>query len=107
MIKRFDGMLVNPWLTEVIKVARHHKTVDTVSIYDSPNRILKVNTGDGDIEELNAVLPLFGVGDKDLIPFYRSRFFNILMTFNMLQNADCCYDTSHAALSANLILYLL
>ena len=84
LIKRFDGMLVNPWLTEVIKVARHHKTVDTVSIYDSPNRILRLNTGDGDVEEINAVLPLFCIGDKDLIPFYRSRFFNILMTFNML-----------------------
>ena len=77
-------MLVNPWLTQVFSVARHHSTVDTVGIYAAKDRILKLNTGDGDIEEINAVLPLLDDNNEEMIPFLRSRFFNILMTFNML-----------------------
>jgi len=98
-------MLITPWLTEVLSVARHHSTVDTVSIYADANKTLNLNTGDGDIEKINAVLPLFT--DEDMIPFIRSRFFNLLMTFNMLHNVDCCYDTSHSALAANVFLYLI
>jgi hypothetical protein len=68
---------------------------------------LTVNTGDGDIEKINAVLPLYDDKDKDLIPFLKTRLFGVLMTFNLLQNADCCYDTSLAALMANTLLFLI
>jgi hypothetical protein len=46
--------------------------------------MLKLNTGDGDVEEINAVLPLMDDNNEDMIPFLQSRFFNVLMTFNML-----------------------
>jgi hypothetical protein len=105
-IKRFDGGLVNPWLVEVASMARLHSTVDTISIYSKADKQLELKIGQDEIEKINVVLPLFGEKDLDLAPFLRTRLFNILMTFNLLQNVDCCFDTSHAALSANTLLYL-
>lgn len=31
-IKRFDGSMINPWLIEVISIARNHKIIDSLSI---------------------------------------------------------------------------
>lgn len=41
-------------------MARHHKVLDTLSIYSASENTLKLKTGDGEEEVVNAVVPLFG-----------------------------------------------
>lgn len=44
-----------------------------------------MQTGDGDKEIINCVLPIFEESkDKDLEPILNSKIFHILMTFNVM-----------------------
>ena len=52
-------------------------------------------------------MSLLGPKDKDIIAFIKSKVFNTLTTFTLNENVDSCYDTAHAALSANTLLYLI
>lgn len=63
--------------------------------------------GDSEEERANAVLPLFTSKDADLSPLLNSKLFNILMTFNVMGNADTCFESAYLALLANVCLYLL
>jgi hypothetical protein len=38
-VKRIDGAMINPWLIQVVKVARHHKVIDSLSIISKGNEI--------------------------------------------------------------------
>lgn len=106
-IKRFDGALVNIWLLEIQSVARVHSTIDTLSLYQKQDKQVELKIGNDEVETVNVVLPLFGTKDLDLKDFIRTRFFNLLMTFNVIHNVDTCFDTSHASLSANVLHFLL
>jgi hypothetical protein len=105
-IKRYNGSMVNPWLTEVRFIAKHHKVVDTVSIIKN-NNALALKTGENTVENINAVLPLFGKEDADLKPLITSKIYHLLMTFNVMQNVDTLYDDAYLALLSNTLLYLL
>jgi hypothetical protein len=64
--------MINPYLVQVIDVARHHKVVDTLSIHSSEKNELLLKTGGDDHEIVNAVIPLFNKKDIDLKPFITS-----------------------------------
>ena len=105
-IKRFDGSRLNPWLTSVRFIAKHHKAIDSISILRS-NNSLSLKTGDDKVETINAVLPLFDIEDKDLKPLLTSKLYHLLMTFNVVQNVDTLYEEAYMTLLANTFLYLL
>jgi hypothetical protein len=71
-VRRSDGSMINPYLVQVIDVARHHKVVDTLSIHSSDKNELLLKTGGDDHEIINAVIPLFNKKDIDLKPFITS-----------------------------------
>lgn len=106
-VKRTDGSMINPYFVTVVDMARHHKIVDTISIQAGENNQLELATGDGDKEIVNAVIPLFEECDKDMKPLLTSKLYSILMTFNLMQNADTCFSDAYMALLANSFLYLL
>ncbi len=87
-------------------VARHHKVVDTLSIQQNNNE-LTLNAGGEDKEVVNAVLPLFDESDADMKELITSRLYQILMTFNVMQNADTIFENSYFALMCNTFLYLI
>jgi hypothetical protein len=95
-VRRFDGSMINPWLIEVKGIARNHSIVDSISIQQAGNE-LKVSIGDDETEEINCVLPLFDGDDSDLGKILTSKLYHILMTFNVIRNADTCFETAHAA----------
>jgi hypothetical protein len=68
---------------------------------------LKLKAGEDDEEVVNAVIPLFGKKDADLKQILNSKLFHILMTFNVMQNADTSYDNAYIALLANTLVYLI
>jgi hypothetical protein len=63
--------------------------------------------GDDDQEVINSVLPLFDEEDADLKPLLNTNLFHILMTFNVMQNADTCFSNAYAALQANTFLFMI
>lgn len=52
-------------------------------------------------------MPLFDETDADLKPFLTSKFFSILMTFNIMQNADTCFENAYIAILSNTLVYLI
>jgi hypothetical protein len=57
-VKRSEGALVNPWMINVVGVARHHKIIDSVSLQQKGN-VITLQTGNGETEVINCILPLF------------------------------------------------
>ena len=86
---------------KILEIAKHHKTIDTVSIQQNGNE-LNLSLGLNDKEKINACIPLFSSADIDLRPFIRTKLYNILMTFNVMQNADTCFENAYLALLAAL-----
>lgn len=105
-IKRIDGSMINPYLITVEDMPRHHQVIDTLSLLSNQWE-LKLSKGNNEFEVVNAVLPLFDEKDQDLKPFITSKIYSILMTFNVMQNADTCFENSYLALLSNTLMYLM
>lgn len=58
--------MINPWIIEVKSLARFHKYVDSLAIYGAKDNTLILQTGDGDMEEINCVLPLYTYDNADI-----------------------------------------
>jgi len=105
-VKRYQGALVNPWLLEVKLIAKHHKAIDSLTLLQNEYQ-MEFSTGvQGNKEIVNCVLPLFDFKDKDLRPLLQHRLYQLLMTFNAVQNVDTLYDTAYLALLANTFIHL-
>lgn len=76
-----------------------HSTFDTSSIYAQGGDV-RIDLEEYVTETINAVIPLFSSSEEDLKPFLRSKFFDTLMTFNVLRSADVCYEEALAAILA-------
>lgn len=57
--------MINPWMIQVLSFARHHSVIDSLSLQQKGNSIT-LNTGEGETEVINCVLPLFDDLDADL-----------------------------------------
>ncbi|KRX02821.1 hypothetical protein PPERSA_04024 [Pseudocohnilembus persalinus] len=106
-IKRFDGSMIDPYQITVSSVARHHKVVDSTALLGNQNNELVLKTGNNEEETINAVIPLFGEKDADLKQILTSKLYQILMTFNVMQNADTFFPNAYQALLANTCLYMI
>lgn len=104
-LKRFDGSMINPWLTQVRFIAKQHKALDS-SILVSNQMKLELPVLDKK-EEINCVLPLFDEKDKEMMPLINSRLYRLLMTFLVMQNVDFYYDEAYLALLANTFVFML
>ena len=104
-LKRFDGSMINPWLTQVRFIAKQHKAIDS-SILVTNQMKLELPVLDKK-EEINCVLPLFDEKDKELMPLINTRLYRLLMTFLVMQNVDFYYDEAYLALLANTFGFML
>jgi len=78
-------------------IAKHHKVVDSISIIKAQNN-LTLKIGENEVENINAVLPLFDKDDNALAPLIRSKLYHLLMTFNVMQTIDTLYEDAYLAL---------
>ena len=58
-------------------------------------------------EEVNCILPLFDMRDKDLRPLLSHQLYQLLMTFNCVKNVDTLYEEAYLALLSNAFIYLI
>lgn len=100
LIKISDSSMINPYNLNVIFIPKINKTCDLYSITDSGNE-MEISIGNDQVENFNAVLPLFDEGDKDIKPFIRSSIFHLLMTFNCMRNLDTIFLDAYLALICN------
>ncbi|EAR97525.1 VWA domain CoxE-like protein (macronuclear) [Tetrahymena thermophila SB210] len=105
-IKRSDGAMINPYMLKIKSIAMHHKVCDTVSL-QAGNNELKMKIGDDEEEIINAVIPLFSKKDLDLKPLINTKLYHILMTFNVMGNADTCFENAYLGLLANACYFLI
>lgn len=98
--------MINPFMLKIQNIAKHHKVVDTVSLQASNNQLV-LKIGEDLEEEINAVIPLFSKADADLKPLINTKLFHILMTFNVMGNADTCFENAYLGLLANLCYFLI
>ena len=63
---------------------------------------LMITVKEGKQEAVNSVLPLFTKDDKDLAPFINSRLFKFHVSYDLIRDADCIVEQSHAALLTGL-----
>jgi hypothetical protein len=58
----------------------------------SEDNEIVLKAGGNTIETINTVLPLYDKEDSDLRSLIKTRLFDMLMTFSVMQNIDTCYD---------------
>jgi hypothetical protein len=61
-VKRYDGSLLNPWLTEVKYVAQQNKIIDSLFLVNK-NFSVQLQAGGEKTEDINAILPLYSIND--------------------------------------------
>lgn len=105
-VKRYDGSMVNPWKVIVSKLARHHKSIDSMYLAKNQNKF-ELHIGDSAVEEINAVLPLYSLKDAEMAPLLNSKLFRLAVSFMAVQNIDTYYTEAYLALLANTFVYLL
>lgn len=105
-VKRYDGSMVNPWKVIVSKLARHHKSIDSMYLAKNQNKF-ELHIGDNSTEEINAVLPLYSLKDAEMAPLLNSKLFRLAVSFMAVQNIDTYYTEAYLALLANTFVYLL
>lgn len=109
-LKRFNGSLTNPWLTKVLFLGKEEiGLLDTATItkaYVAQHNIELKNEA-GEMEIINAVLPLFKPEDEDMKPLLQSRMYNFLMTYNVTQNVEAIYEDAYLSLLTSALFQLL
>ena len=105
-VKRYSGSQENPWLVEVKYIGTHHKALDSITLLHKDFKV-ELPTGEGKVEMVNAVLPLFAPEDKDLAPLLSHDLFHLLMTFVVNNNLDILYTDAYLSLLANTAVFLI
>ena len=105
-IKRPAGIDINPWLVEVRSIAKHNKQLDSFSLLKSDFK-MSLSAGGGEIEVINAVLPLFSIQDSDLCPLLSHDLFALLMTYVVQRNVDTLDRSAYLALLGSTLVYSL
>ena len=62
-VKRHDGSMINPWKVRVLGLAKTHRTIDSAYLARNSNKY-ELKIGNDEVEEINAVLPIFDLDDE-------------------------------------------
>jgi hypothetical protein len=92
-IIRNDQGQINPQDVDLRYLATH-QTVELADITSEEGASITVQTEDGKQETANAVIPLFGAEDADLVPFINSRLYKLLLTWSLVRDPDTLLDES-------------
>lgn len=105
-MKRYDGSLINPWKVRVLQLAKTHKSIDSVYLANNSNKY-ELSVGEGKVEEINAVLPLFEEDDAEMSELLNTKLFKLAVSFMVVQNIDTFHDEAYMALLASTFVFLL
>ena len=101
--------MTNPWLTSVRFIAKGQKEIDTATITKAyvAQKNIELKNENGEIEIINAVLPLLNSSDEELRPLLHTRLFNFMMTYNVTQNVESIYDDCYLSLLSSALFLVL
>jgi hypothetical protein len=105
-VKRYDGSMINPWKVRVLQLAKTHNSIDSVYLANNSNKY-ELSVGDGKVEEINAVLPLFAEDDVEMSALFNTRLFKLAVSFMVVQNIDTYHEEAYLALLASTFVFLL
>lgn len=98
--------MINPWKVRVLQLAKTHNSIDSVYLANNANKY-ELSVGDGKVEQINAVLPLFREDDVEMSQLFNTRLFKLAISFMVVQNIDTFHDEAYLALLASTFVFLL
>lgn len=105
-VKRYDGSMINPWKVRVLQLAKTHRSIDSVYLANHDNKY-ELSVGEGRVEEINAVLPLFDEDDVEMSELFNTKLFKLAVSFMVVQNIDTFHDEAYLALLASTFVFLI
>ena len=123
MLNITDASTINPWVTQVKNVATQCAVLSTTAIedlidnpppdtnltqYEKENCVVAIQTGGGDIEKVNSVIPLFTKKVADALgPIIRSRLFQLICTYSIQKSPFTLNTNAHLGALSGLLGHLL
>jgi len=118
-----DASTINPWVTQIKDVGKHCSILSTTAIedlidnpppnanltqYEKDSCVVAIQTGSGDMEKINCVIPLF---EHDVAiamgPIIRSRLFQLICTYSIQKSPFTLNHNAHLGALSGLLGYLL
>ena len=103
-LKRSVESQTDLWRIQLKAVAKIHGVADSMLLVKKNNQAV-LNTGHGNTEKINCIVPLFGKDDKDMTALINSRLFQHMVSFSYTEQIDVIHSDAHLAALSNLFLY--
>ena len=123
MINITDASTMNPWVTQIKNISTNCAILSTTAIedlidnpppnaeltqYEKDNCIVAIQIGDGEIEKLNSVIPLFEKKVANaMAPIIRSRLFQLICTYSIQKSPFTLNHNAHLGALSGLLGHLL
>lgn len=123
MINITDASTMNPWVSQIKDISTNCAILSTTAIedlidnpppnaqltqYEKDNCVVAIQVGDGDLEKLNAVIPLFEKKVAEaMAPIIRSRLFQLICTYSIQKSPFTLNHNAHLGALSGLLGYLL
>lgn len=123
MINITDASTMNPWVTQIKDISTNCAILSTTAIedlidnpppnaqltqYEKDNCVVAIQVGDGDLEKLNAVVPLFEKKVAEaMAPIIRSRLFQLICTYSIQKSPFTLNHNAHLGALSGLLGHLL
>lgn len=123
MINITDASTMNPWVTQIKDISTNCAILSTTAIedlidnpppnaqltqYEKDNCVVAIQIGDGELEKLNAVIPLFGKKVASAMgPIIRSRLFQLICTYSIQKSPFTLNHNAHLGALSGLLGHLL
>ncbi len=118
-----DAYTINPWVTQIKDVSVHCDVISTVAIeeliensssnvqlthYEKDNCTVAIPIGDGNIEKINCVIPLFKKEIAELLgPIVRTNLFQLICTYSIQKSPLTLNHYAHLGALSGLFGYIL
>lgn len=118
-----DAATINPWVTQIKDVGKHCSILSTTAVedlidnpppnanltqYEKDSCVVAIQTGGGEIEKINCVIPLFDKKVADaMAPIIRSRLFQLICTYSIQKSPFTLNHNAHLGALSGLLGYLL
>jgi len=123
MINITDASTMNPWVTQIKNISTNCAIISTTAIedlidnpppnseltqYEKDNCVVVIQVGGGELEKLNAVIPLFEKKVAQAMgPIIRSRLFQLICTYSIQKSSFTLNHNAHLGALSGLLGHLL
>ena len=123
LINITDAATINPWVTQIKDVGKHCAILSTTAVedlidnppsnanltqYEKDSCVVAIQTGGGDMEKINCVIPLFEKKVADaMAPIIRSRLFQLICTYSIQKSPFTLNHNAHLGALSGLLGHLL